>query len=164
MRVTRPDGSVVTGDGSFVPWPTAYDTVTTAPDGSFAFDYILDGIGARTLVEVLDDATAANVLASTTFTDATIAYQTGAAPTGSCASPGNAQTADNIRALCDDAENVVGSDFGTGLGLQDLVPSTATDIAFTVQVQGRVTNATGTDNFEVELSWDPVLIGQPPLF
>src|SRR5687767_5918784 len=29
IKVIRPDGSVVTGDGSFGPWPTPYDTVAT---------------------------------------------------------------------------------------------------------------------------------------
>ncbi|MDO8616716.1 MAG: thrombospondin type 3 repeat-containing protein [Dehalococcoidia bacterium] len=67
VRVTRPDGSVVTGDGSFDPWPTAYDTVTTAGGGSFTYDYILDGITGVYTVDVLDGA--GNILATSTFTD-----------------------------------------------------------------------------------------------
>ena len=71
IKVTRPNGSVVTGDGSFGPWPTPYDTVATAPDGTFAYHYILNGVLGEYVVEVLglDGA----VLSTTTFTDATTA-------------------------------------------------------------------------------------------
>ncbi len=41
VEVTRPDGSVVKGDGSFTP---GVDSVTTTPAGDLAYDYILDGI------------------------------------------------------------------------------------------------------------------------
>jgi len=44
VRVTRPDSSVVTGDGSFEPWPTSYDTVVADGEGDFHYYYILDGI------------------------------------------------------------------------------------------------------------------------
>ena len=54
VRVTRPDSSVVTGDGSFEPWPTSYDTVVADGEGSFQYYYILDGILGEYLVEVLD--------------------------------------------------------------------------------------------------------------
>lgn len=64
VRVTRPDGSVITGDGSGTP---GSDTVTTDGDGNFTYNYILDGIVGTYLVEVLDGE--GNVLASTTFTD-----------------------------------------------------------------------------------------------
>ncbi len=80
MRVTRPDGSVVTGDGSFEPWPTAYDDVVTDGEGKFAYDYVLDGIEGEYLVEVLDGS--GEVLSSCTFTDGgaiigvTLTYQT----------------------------------------------------------------------------------------
>ena len=38
VKVTRPDGSVVSGDGSFAP---GSDTVTTDPLGNFTYDYLL---------------------------------------------------------------------------------------------------------------------------
>jgi len=44
IKVIRPDGSVVTGDGSFGSWPTPYDMVTTDDSGAFQYDYVLDGI------------------------------------------------------------------------------------------------------------------------
>jgi len=67
IKITRPDGSVVTGDGSFAPWPTAYDAVIADLDGKFDYNYVLDGIQGEYLVEVLDGD--GNVLASHTFTD-----------------------------------------------------------------------------------------------
>jgi uncharacterized protein YbdZ (MbtH family) len=67
MKVTRPDGSVVTGDGSFAAWPTAYDAVIVGDDGTLRYDYVLDGIEGDYLVEVLDaDGT---LLAIHTFSD-----------------------------------------------------------------------------------------------
>jgi hypothetical protein len=68
IKVTRPDGSAVTGDGSFAPWPTDYDTVVVDTAGGFQFDYVLDGITGKYLVEALDGN--GTVLASHTFTDA----------------------------------------------------------------------------------------------
>ena len=65
VRVTRPDGSIVVGDGSFTP---GSDSVTTSAGGDLAYDYQLDGILGGYLVEVLGAGGA--VLASTTFTDA----------------------------------------------------------------------------------------------
>lgn len=67
IKVTRPDGSVVTGDGSFAPWPTAYDAVIADLDGKFDYNYVLDGIQGKYLVEVLDSD--GSVLASHNFTD-----------------------------------------------------------------------------------------------
>ena len=65
VEVSRPDGSVVKGDGSFTP---GVDSVTTTPAGDLAYDYILDGILGLYTITVLgaDDVE----LASTTFTDA----------------------------------------------------------------------------------------------
>jgi hypothetical protein len=64
VKVTRPNGSVVVGDGSFQP---GSDTATTGADGSLAYDYILNGVLGLYTVEVLgaDDA----VLTTTTFSD-----------------------------------------------------------------------------------------------
>jgi hypothetical protein len=87
---------------------------------------------------------------------ATSAYQEGGASTGAgaftgtCDNTGNAQTSNNQRALCDNGELVVGSEFG----LQGLVPTTATDIRLTVSVEGLVSNADNVDLFNTELSWD----------
>ncbi|HEX5589715.1 MAG TPA: hypothetical protein VFX65_05455, partial [Candidatus Limnocylindrales bacterium] len=65
VRVTRPDGSIVTGDGTFV-WGS--DTVSTDALGGLVYDYILDGIEGEYLVDMLgaDDT----VLATTLFADA----------------------------------------------------------------------------------------------
>lgn len=67
LRVTRPDGSTVTGDGSFDPWPTAYDDVVADADGRIAYDYVLDGIEGEYLVDVLDGE--GEVVAACAFTD-----------------------------------------------------------------------------------------------
>src|SRR3972149_674698 len=64
VRVTRPDGSIVKGDGSFV---SGSDSVTISPTGDLAYDYILDGILGTYGVEVI--GAAGPVLATTTFTD-----------------------------------------------------------------------------------------------
>jgi cysteine-rich repeat protein len=69
IKVTRPDGSVVTGDGSFGEWPSYYDIAVTDADGNFQFDYILDGIFGNYTIEVLDLEN--NVLATHNFTDKT---------------------------------------------------------------------------------------------
>lgn len=70
IKVTRPDGSVVSGDGSFAPWPTDYDKLTTDADGKFQYDYKLDGVVGQYHVDVLDSD--GNVLATHTFLDASI--------------------------------------------------------------------------------------------
>ncbi len=67
MKVTRPDDSVVTGDGTFAPWPTDYDTATV-DNGNFQYNYVLDGVFGTYLVEALDSSD--TVVASVTFTDA----------------------------------------------------------------------------------------------
>ena len=75
VRVTRPDLSTVTGDGSFDPWPTSYDTIVADGEGDFQYNYILDGILGEYLVDVLDGRWddpligQAPVLASVTFWD-----------------------------------------------------------------------------------------------
>ncbi|MGQ0535314.1 MAG: hypothetical protein ACT4PT_04505, partial [Methanobacteriota archaeon] len=68
IRVTRPDGSQVTGDGTFRPYPTDYDRAVSDADGRFEFDYILDGILGEYLVEVVEED--GTVLATHRFTDA----------------------------------------------------------------------------------------------
>ncbi|HEX5945853.1 MAG TPA: DUF5979 domain-containing protein [Acidimicrobiales bacterium] len=64
IEVTRPDGSIVKGDGTFEP---GVDAVTTAVDGTLAYDYQLNGIEGLYRVRVLgaDDVE----LAASTFTD-----------------------------------------------------------------------------------------------
>ncbi|MEM4663074.1 MAG: hypothetical protein QXM75_03560, partial [Candidatus Diapherotrites archaeon] len=69
VKVIRPDGSVVTGDGSFRPWPTSYDYAKASEEGTFEFNYVLNGILGEYTVEVIDVATS-NILATTRFTDA----------------------------------------------------------------------------------------------
>lgn len=64
VRVVRPDGSVVRGDGSFEP---GVDEVLTTARGRLVYDYVLNGIEGLYKVRVLG---AGNVLlAKTTFTD-----------------------------------------------------------------------------------------------
>ncbi len=73
VRVTRPDGSIVVGNGSFAP---GSDVVTTSPAGDLTYDYILNGIAGTYLIEVV--GAAGQVLATTSFTDGTIrVYATG---------------------------------------------------------------------------------------
>src|SRR5207253_8045648 len=66
VRVTRPDGSIITGDGSGTP---GSDTVTTDVTGSFAYDYVLYGMTGTYTVDVVDGN--GSVLTTATFTDAT---------------------------------------------------------------------------------------------
>ncbi len=137
ISVTRPDGSVVKGDGSFEP---GSDVVTTGADGALSYAYVLNGVEGQYRVRVLgaDEI----VLATATFYDAIGDMQEGgrttgdAAFSGTCQNPGNARTADNVRALCDDGENVVGSEFG----LDSLVPADAVGLSFIVSVEGLVSN------------------------
>jgi outer membrane biosynthesis protein TonB len=64
VEVTRPDGSVVKGDGSFEP---GVDEVRTTARGRLAYAYVLNGIEGLYRVRVLGAGNA--VLATTTFTD-----------------------------------------------------------------------------------------------
>jgi len=87
IRVTRPDGSVVTGDGSFAPWPTAYDDVEADETGAFTYDYILNGIEGEYSIGVLDGN--GNTLATCTFTDSrTVLSATTITHGGDTAPPG----------------------------------------------------------------------------
>ena len=69
--VTRPDGSVVIGDGSFTP---GSDKVITDASGNFTppYNYILDGIMGTYVIEAIDEAGA--VVATKTFTDCVYGY------------------------------------------------------------------------------------------
>jgi hypothetical protein len=64
VRVTRPDGSIVVGDGSFA---AGSDTIATTAAGNLAYDYMLDGIEGEYLIEVMGDG--GTVLASALFSD-----------------------------------------------------------------------------------------------
>lgn len=80
VRVTRPDGSIVKGDGSF---ESGSDSVTTSTTGDLAYNYILDGIAGTYIVDVV--GAASQVLATTTFTDGTLRiWGAGVAVNGSC--------------------------------------------------------------------------------
>jgi len=50
--ITRPDGSIITGDGTFT---AGFDTVTT-DDGSFVYNYILNGIKGSYYVNAYDSS------------------------------------------------------------------------------------------------------------
>src|SRR5262249_45321753 len=65
VKVIRPDGSVVTGDGTFTP---GMDAVTTDSNGAFIDNYILDGVVGTYTVQALSVNDA--ILATVTFTDA----------------------------------------------------------------------------------------------
>ena len=70
VQVTRPDGSVVTGDGTNTP---GTDSVTTDAAGSFGYDYIIrDGVREVYEVDVVRDGIS---LANTSFTDSTAFVQ-----------------------------------------------------------------------------------------
>ncbi len=65
VEVTRPDGSVVLGDGTGTP---GSDFVDTGDDGSLSYDYLLQRLEGEYTVEVRGEE--GTVLARTTFTDA----------------------------------------------------------------------------------------------
>src|SRR5687767_11633202 len=64
VKITRPNGTVVVGDGSFAP---GSDTVATSAAGDLYYEYILNGVEGEYLIEVLGAGDV--VLASMTFTD-----------------------------------------------------------------------------------------------
>ena len=61
--MTRPDGSIVVGDGNF----TGSDTIATTSAGTLTYDYVLDGIQGEYLIDVLGDGD--TLLASAMFSD-----------------------------------------------------------------------------------------------
>ncbi|HXG75337.1 MAG TPA: SpaA isopeptide-forming pilin-related protein [Gaiellaceae bacterium] len=67
MRITRPDGTVIKGDGTFT---LGSDLVFTGEDGTLYYEYILHGIPGSYTVDAFgaDDV----VLATTSFTDAIV--------------------------------------------------------------------------------------------
>jgi len=75
IPVIRPDGTIVKGDGSFVP---GFDTVTAGADGSFVYPYILNGIDGLYEVRVYDSPWSGELsetpVAMVTFTDSGGAY------------------------------------------------------------------------------------------
>jgi Domain of unknown function (DUF5979) len=103
IKVVRPDGSVVKGDGSFTP---GVDQVRTTARGRLAYDYVLNGIEGTYRVSVLGVGNA--VLAATTFTD-----QIRATPSDPRATffPGNATTCaqvgfpDDVQIGADDSDD-----------------------------------------------------------
>ncbi|MFA5060693.1 MAG: hypothetical protein WC494_00040 [Candidatus Pacearchaeota archaeon] len=68
VKVTRPDNSVVSGDGTFEAWPKDYDYVTIDSGGKFEFNYILDGVEGEYEIKILD-TDEEEVLATGSFTD-----------------------------------------------------------------------------------------------
>jgi hypothetical protein len=67
IKITRPDGGVFKGDGT---WGPGSDTVTTSGEGSIEYPYILNGMDGEFLLEAIGADGA--VLATTTFTDSTV--------------------------------------------------------------------------------------------
>ena len=71
IPVQRPDGTFVTGDGTFT---TGFDNITSATDGTFTYNYQLDGILGIYTVKVYNSPWSGDwtetPLASTTFQDA----------------------------------------------------------------------------------------------
>ena len=70
IPVIRPDGSIVKGDGNF---QLGFDTVTSDAQGSFLYQYILNGIEGLYEVRVYNSPWSGNLgetpVASVTFTD-----------------------------------------------------------------------------------------------
>ena len=77
-------------------------------------------------------------------------YIEGNSGVGTCANPVNAVTDNNSRAVCDDGEYVTLA----GFDLDQLVPTTAKDISFSVRVAARTSDNDGADVGRVTLSWN----------
>jgi hypothetical protein len=85
VKVTRPDGSVVIGDGSFT---SGSDTVVSDENGNILYNYQLDGIAGEYLIEILDSN--GTVVTTLGFFDGT-SYHLQSKDYGSSVwSPGNA--------------------------------------------------------------------------
>jgi hypothetical protein len=65
IKVTRPDGSIVPGDASFI--PNCWDTILTDASGNFTYPYILDGILGLYTIRAIDAG--GTIVATATFTD-----------------------------------------------------------------------------------------------
>ena len=117
IRVTRPNGSVVSGDGTFEPWPKPYDDVVVGGDGYFDFDYILNGVLGEYLVDVLDSN--GNVLATHAFLDDAKTLTVTLMGTGS----GTVTSDDASGINCDGS---IGSDCSKNYGAGTVVVLTAT--------------------------------------
>lgn len=65
VKVTRPDGSIVKGDGTFTP---GFDTVLISAEGNLEYLYILDGIQGTYLINCYEAGTS-NLIVSGDFTD-----------------------------------------------------------------------------------------------
>jgi hypothetical protein len=101
VPVIRPDGSIVTGDGSFTP---GWDTIQADSAGGFTYYYVLNGIAGPYQVRVYDSPWSGDraeaSLASASFTDAPHDINPGThqgqrAP-GGVVSPGANYTSGNI--------------------------------------------------------------------
>src|SRR5205085_1584082 len=163
VKVTRPDGSVITGDGSNT---AGSDTVTTDLFGGFSYDYQLQATPAleRTYsVDVLGASDA--VLASTTFEDAP-KIQFIAAPTPILSSSGrvvalevtntggsafNTNHVDNIRC--------VKATFPAGFLPTSVVGvgTTRSGQSWTASISGQVVTATATNASNDQLYKDEAL-------
>jgi hypothetical protein len=73
--VIRPDGSIVTGDGTFTP---GWDTVVADASGKFSYDYILDGIfgtyEVRVYLSPWNGDLSLQPVTSTTFDDGNVTF------------------------------------------------------------------------------------------
>ena len=105
VRVTRPDNSVITGDGSGTP---GSDIVTTDSVGNFNYSYLLDGIEGLYKVEVLSSD---NVLATTTFTDSKPQFTANIDPPRAF----TCQTQPYIITITNDASNPPGNKLGSAI-------------------------------------------------
>ncbi len=80
MPVIRPDGSIVKGDGTFLP---GWDTTTSASDGTLLYDYILNGISgtyeARAYLSPWSGDISEPPIAAVTFTDGNVRIRSNAA-------------------------------------------------------------------------------------
>ena len=142
IRVTRPDGSVVSGDGSLAPWPTAYDTVVADAEGSLQLNYVLAGMDGAYVVEAVDGE--GTTLATCTFTDpaadTTLTLTLASSP--ACAGASVVATATLTKTSDGKPVNGKSIDFKLGanpLGSDSTDTNGIAQITFTASVSGTVT-------------------------
>ncbi len=136
---------IFVNDNDSQSWSHDADVVAGA-GGGFTYSFDLPAWFVATYAVTATGAS--GTIATTTFTDSLSGYFEGTSAAGTCTSPSNALTSNNVRATCTSGQNVVVANFG----LQSVVPSDATSIQFNVEVEAN------DDDEEipaaVSLSWD----------
>ena len=133
IPVTRPNGSVVLGDGSFLP---GWDSTTTDSSGALYYEYILNGVEGPYVIDTYLDPWAGPdstdpLVASFTFTDSTGDFSidfTAAAPNTYNHLTGGGAYNDRTVGINDDiVESLEGGDFVCGDIVTYLVAVTVDD-------------------------------------